>query len=175
MGGGVDVDVEVLELTCPVTILEYAYEPDSAGSGRWRGGTGSVIRWRAEQDDLAVICLGGGSSDETAPFGLAGGGRGRPNRSSISRADGRLETVIGNSSLRLDRGDVVEVHTSGGGGFGDPLERDPIRVGADVQAGLLTPRRAEFDYAVVVNGDGIVDFGATEACRVERVRGGTGI
>jgi N-methylhydantoinase B len=132
-----------------------------------------VIRWRAEQDDLAVICLVGGSSDATAPFGLEGGGRGRPNWSRIIRSDGALETVIGNSTLRLDRGDVVEVHTSGGGGFGDPLEREPAQVAADVRAGLLTPRRAAADYAVVVNEAGIIDRGATQAHRAERSRADT--
>jgi N-methylhydantoinase B len=173
MGGGVDVDVEVIELTTPLTILEYSYEADSAGSGKWRGGTGSVIRWRAEQNDLPVICLGGGSSDETAPFGLEGGGQGRPNRSRIIRANGTVETVIGNSSLRLDRGDVVEVHTSGGGGFGDPLERDSARVAADIRTGLLTPRRAESDYAVVMNREGIVDREATRTQRAKRAGGNT--
>ena len=127
----------------------------------------------AEQNDLPVIGLGGGSSDDTAPFGLEGGGQGRPNRSRIIRSNGTVETVIGNSSLRLDRGDVVEVHTSGGGGFGDPLEREPARVAADIRAGLLSPRRAESDYAVVVNREGIVDREATEAQRAKRAKGST--
>lgn len=172
MGGGVGVDVEIIEITTPVTILENVFEADSAGSGTWRGGTGSLMRWRAEQDDLAVIVLGGGTDDTTAPFGLAGGGRGRPNRSHIERADGTVEPVIGNSTLDLHRGDIVEVQTSGGGGFGDPLERAPEAVAADVLAGFLTPERAVADYGVVVSPGGIVDPAATDALRGASHAGG---
>jgi N-methylhydantoinase B len=71
--------------------------------------------------------------------------------------------------LTLDTGDVVEFETSGGGGFGEPLDREPARVLGDIASGLVSLEQAEADYGVVVR-DGAVDEAATNELRAKLPR-----
>ena len=73
-------------------------------------------------------------------------------------------------SITIGEGDVYEHRTAGGGGWGDPLARDPGEVAADVANGKVTVAAARDSYAVVVDGDGVVDEAATAALRDERRR-----
>lgn len=166
MGGGREIDVELHELTAPTTVLSQEYETDSAGAGRWRGGLGAVSRWRIDQDDLSVLCIGSGALDLTAPFGTAGGAPAPANRGVVHHADGRISHPPTNSLLRLNRGDVVEIHTSGGGGFGDPFDRPADAVADDVRAGLVSWTAARETYGVILDpATGEPDAVATHARR----------
>ena len=107
------------------------------------------------------------------PFGVMGGGSGAPNEFLVIR-DGReiapSETPGKVAGFRLRRGDIVSLRSSGGGGWGDPLERDPDEVLADVRDGYLTPEAAERDYGVVM-ASGRVEAEATAAARNAHRRG----
>jgi N-methylhydantoinase B len=74
------------------------------------------------------------------------------------------------TAMRLSAGDLIQMHTGSGGGFGDPLDRDPERVVADVREGFVSAARARDVYGVVLTSDGRVDGPATAAMRV-RMRG----
>ena len=148
MGGGREPDVELHELAAPTTILHQGFETDSAGAGRWRGGLGGVSRWRIDQDGVRVVCLGSGALPQTVPYGLAGGLPAPRNRSRVHHADGRVTVPRTNSTLVLGRGDVIEIHTSGGGGYGDPRERDRDAVLADVRDGLVSETAAREVYGL---------------------------
>ncbi|XVQ06674.1 hydantoinase B/oxoprolinase family protein [Spirillospora sp. CA-255316] len=148
MGGGREVDVELHELGAPATILHQGFETDSAGAGRWRGGLGGVSRWRIDQDGVRVVCLGSGALAETVPFGVAGGLCAPRNSSRVHHRDGRITVPRTNSTLVLGRGDVIEIHTSGGGGYGDPRERAPEAVLADVRDGLVSEAAAREVYGL---------------------------
>ncbi|WP_410631055.1 hydantoinase B/oxoprolinase family protein [Amycolatopsis sp. cmx-4-83] len=150
MGGGREVDVELHELTAPATILHQGFETDSAGAGRWRGGLGGVSWWRIDQDDVQVVCLGSGALPETVPFGVDGGGAAPRNVGRVHHRDGRITVPPTNSTLRLHRGDVLEIHTSGGGGYGDPRERSREAVLADVRDELVSPAAAAAVYGLVL-------------------------
>jgi hypothetical protein len=107
------------------------------------------------------------------PFGVRGGVSGAANRFTVVR-DGQLiepSPVPGKvGGFALLRGDIVRIQTSGGGGHGDPLARDPARVAADVRLGYLTPEQACARYGVVLTQDGTVDDAASRAAR-ERLAG----
>ena len=73
----------------------------------------------------------------------------------------------GMTDIRIAAGQRVRLETPGGGGFGDPLTRDPLRVARDVNLGYVTRAAARRDYRVVVGEDGAVDTVATSALRSE--------
>jgi N-methylhydantoinase B len=143
-------DPELHELVTPYTILQYEFWPDSAGAGQWRGGMGTIYRWRVETDDLEVANFGGGNRPATAPFGLAGGHAAPPHQLYLHQNGVRI-TVDTESFYRYHTGDVFEIYQSGGGGYGDPRRRDPARVQADVRDGLVSRAQAAACYGVVLD------------------------
>jgi N-methylhydantoinase B len=80
------------------------------------------------------------------PYGLAGGGPGAVSSNLLVHADGSVETLPSMFSMTIGTGDLFVHRTAGGGGFGDPRDRDPAHVRDDVLDGKLTPRAAEEQY-----------------------------
>ncbi len=108
-------DPEVLEFRYPVRLETYAIRGGSGGAGRWHGGNGGVRRIRF----LEAMTAGILSNNRTAgPFGLAGGEDGAPGINRVLRADGTVETLGHIGETAMAPGDVFEIHTPGGGGFG---------------------------------------------------------
>jgi 5-oxoprolinase (ATP-hydrolysing) len=110
-------DPEVLEWRFPVRVEEFSIRPGSGGSGRHRGGQGVIRRLRFLAPMTAGILSG---RRRTAPFGLAGGGNGAPGRTTVIRKDGSQEILGACSEIPVVEGDVIEIRTPGGGGFGQP-------------------------------------------------------
>ncbi|MCW3101281.1 MAG: hypothetical protein JWL77_6899 [Chthonomonadaceae bacterium] len=165
MGGSQAMDPEQVELSGPATVLGFGMETDSAGAGRWRGGLGTWVRLRVEQDDLPCLRWGGGTSEETAPFGLHGGLAGRPNRAELHRADGTVEPLTVNTIRTVGAGDVVVQQHAGGGGYGEAAQREPSAVLADIRAGVVSPAVAERVYRVAIDAAGALDAPRTAALR----------
>jgi 5-oxoprolinase (ATP-hydrolysing) len=108
-------DPEVLEFRFPVRLDSYAIRQGSGGAGRWRGGDGGVRRVRFLEPMTASIL----SNGRVHPaFGLAGGAPGAPGINRVVRADGTVEMLAHIGSAEMLPGDVFEIHTPGGGGFG---------------------------------------------------------
>jgi 5-oxoprolinase (ATP-hydrolysing) len=108
-------DPEVLEFRFPVRLDSYAIRQGSGGAGRWRGGDGGVRRVRFLEAMTASIL----SNGRVHPaFGLAGGAPGAPGINRVVRADGTVEMLAHIGSAEMLPGDVFEIHTPGGGGFG---------------------------------------------------------
>jgi N-methylhydantoinase B len=101
------------------------------------------------------------------PYGLRGGKPGALFRVRLNPGTPRESTIGKIDLLTLDAGDVVEFEGSSGGGFGDPLDRDPELVLTDIQSGLVSVAQADSDYGVVVR-NGAVDVRATEKRRADR-------
>ncbi len=110
-------DPEVLEFRFPVRLESYAIRQGSGGVGRWRGGDGGVRRVRFLEPMTASILSNG---RHQGAFGLAGGLPGQPGLNRVERANGRVEALDHIGQTQMDAGDVFEIQTPGGGGFGAP-------------------------------------------------------
>jgi N-methylhydantoinase B len=141
--------VEVHERFFPVTYTELTMSQDSAGDGRWRGCPGIRHSYRLEYGDGVVGVFGDRGAH--APWGVAGGQNAAPQTVYVNRGLPG-ERVLGMfvSDVPVTTGDIVEVWSAGGGGYGDPHEREPERVLADVQSGILSPERAKEVYGVII-------------------------
>jgi len=159
--------IEEMELSAPVVCERYELRDEAPAAGRWRGGLGSVKRWRF----LAPTSIGstGDHRSGDPPCGLFGGADGRPGAMihNPGRADGAdLPAKV--SGYRLAAGDTLEIVGICGAGMGDPLERDPATVADDVANGLVDCAEAGAVYGVAVGADGTLDRPATERLRRQR-------
>ena len=108
-------DPEVLEWRFPVRLESYEIRSDSGGQGQWNGGNGGVRRLRFLQPMTASILSNG---RVRGAFGMAGGGEGATGINRVVRADGTQEELQHIGSAEMQPGDIFEIHTPGGGGFG---------------------------------------------------------
>jgi N-methylhydantoinase B len=157
--------IEVMEHYYPVLFEEYSLREASGGPGRWRGGFGVNYKIRLQRGEArASMVMDHG---RYGPPGAAGGGEGAVNTVRIVHRDGVYVPphLSKDQDIPIVAGDVIEVSTPGGGGFGDPLERDPALVSRDLARGYYSPGQAREWFAVVVNDDGRVDLEATSALR----------
>lgn len=157
-----NIPVEVLESKYGFVVEEYALNTGiDAGAGQWRGGAGLERRYRMTVDE--VYFTGAYGHFKSKPWGFDGGQEGSNCYYEILRADGTKEPPRGKAArLRLDKGDVLKVTTSVGGGYGDPLKRDAEQVAMDVKNEYITAEIAETVYGVLVDGNGHV-LGVTDA------------
>jgi N-methylhydantoinase B len=153
--------IEAIEQLYPVRVERTALREDSGGPGRWRGGLGltRAVRIQAPGTKLSVLA----EKAVLPPFGVCGGEAGARNRFWILRdgepvAPSPLPGKV--SAFPIEPDDIVMMESSGGGGFGDPLDRDPALVAADVADGYVTRDAAAAIYGVVWSGEAI-DAAAT--------------
>jgi len=161
--------IEGIELKCPVLVESRALRRDSCGAGKHRGGLGIDMRvrnlvegrWNFEHARRL----------QCPPWGLWGGRAGE--------SGGYLLRLPGENDFKPITGAHVPVpleaeaivRTGGGGGWGDPLDREPALVRADVLEELVSRDAAFEHYGVVLNGDLTLDETATRQRR-ERLRSG---
>lgn len=162
---GANTPVEILESDSPMLIEQRGLLPDSGGAGRNRGGLGRRVIFRIPDDHYAPmgpINLGIQSGRyRHPPEGLAGGGPGSRARFLINGEPGDPYGLT-----QLEAGDVVTMDAAGGGGFGNPFERDPGLVRRDVIAGYVTAERARSHYGVALDPDtGQIDREETKKLR----------
>ena len=144
-------------------IEEYGLLPDSGGAGKYRGALSEVRSVRCLADE-ALLQL---RSDKRAhpPFGLQGGAPGGPSYNILNPGeDQRVLTTMGTAPMR--RGDLIRHELASGGGWGDPLERDPAMVLADFLDEKVTADHARQVYGVVIDpATQRVDIEATDKLR----------
>jgi N-methylhydantoinase B len=158
-------DPELHELVDPFTVLQYEFWPDSAGAGQWRGGMGTIYRWKIDADGIPAANFGGGVSDATAPYGLAGG-QPAPHHQLFLRKSAETVPVDAESFYQLEKGDVFEIYQSGGGGYGDPFRRPAQQVRDDVVNGLVSADKARELYGVALQPGSLrIDAAKTASLR----------
>lgn len=135
--------IEVIEARRPILTEKFEYAPDSGGAGQFRGGLGVDIRYRALRDLYVTMPW---ERMKIPPWGLHGGGPARPHSFRVEYPDGSVKEGVKVTGLLIPAGAVLELNTSGGGGFGPPNERDPSAVHADVREGYITEAAARRDY-----------------------------
>jgi N-methylhydantoinase B len=157
--------IELLESRYPVLFERFSLRPDSGGPGRFRGGLGVDLAVRSLCPAFVNFNL---ERTLCAPWGLWGG---RPAKVCEAWVHGPARSVSVKKRTRypISPEDLVVFLTAGGGGWGDPLERDPERVAADVREGYVSAEAARAEYGVVLDPRGRVDRGETAALR-DRLR-----
>jgi N-methylhydantoinase B len=143
--------VEGQERANPILTTEFEILTDSAGPGKWRGGVGvrkTSIMLEAEKTVISYIC----DRERAIVWGIEGGLPSMPHGLGIKRAGAEKEDWLGSvfSDVPIGPGDIFSRPTAGGGGFGDPLERDPALVLEDVADDYVSVARAATDYGVVI-------------------------
>jgi N-methylhydantoinase B len=159
--------IEGIELKCPVVVEGRELRVDSCGAGKFRGGLGIDMRvrnlvegkWNFEQPQRG----------KCPPWGLWDGTPGAPGGYLLRLPGERDFRAMAGSHIPVPVGAEAIVRTGGGGGWGDPLERDPERVSEDVAEGLVSAAAARKLYGVVFRRDGAIDQRATNELR-ERLR-----
>lgn len=183
------LNIESTEQWYPLIYLYRRISQDSAGAGRWRGGNGgvyAVTSYRAasasfELNSQGVTVtvsnatgLGGGYPTPALPLTHAQNtnlqelfAKGQI-PTSLDQLEGQIETMRGKvNSTPFGKDDILEIRIGGGGGYGDPLDREPARVRADVAQGFTSREYAASVYGVVINDDGEVNEGGTSEARRE--------
>jgi N-methylhydantoinase B len=173
--------VEGQERVSPILTNEYQIVTDSAGPGKFRGGAGVIktsTLGAADKTVISYIC----DRERSIVWGINGGLPSSPHGLSLTRAGSAKTEWLGSvfSNVELRSGDVFSRPTAGGGGYGDPLQRDPQLVCEDVADDYVSLERALTDYGVVIRvidqdlAAYEVDADATEAARAaqRRVRRG---
>jgi N-methylhydantoinase B len=141
--------VENNEAEVPVKILKYGLETDSGGAGRWRGGGGTVLEFKTYSPNTTVTARNRDRSHFT-PWGSNGGGAGKPSSFFLNPGTDK-EINLGNTDVvKIEPGDVIRIASSGAGGWGDPLEREPEKVLNDVLRGFVSREAARNEYGVVI-------------------------
>ena len=158
-----NIPSEYLESYYPMVIETYASIADTGGAGKHRGGNGvEKIYLMLEEGEISIH----DDRQISQPWGILGGKPGACSEKWLVKADGTkepLESKIDN--VKVANGDRIVFRTAGGGGWGDPLERDPTSVRNDVARRLLSADAAREHYGVVLTGDKGVDLKATGALR----------
>ena len=162
-GGFKDLPVEVYETKYPARIGRYGLRPDSGGLGRFRGGCGLFREYRLGADCSLYLWF---ERSKTPAWGLFGG-HDATGPEVVVQADGSEKNLLKVNNLPCKAGTVVTTYTGGGGGYGNPWERDHELVRRDVVAGYVTREGAERDYGVVLDDVLDVDSGATARRREE--------
>lgn len=159
--------VEIMEQAFPVLYRRYALREGSGGAGRHRGGFGLDYEIELRRGTaLASFVMDHG---RFGPQGALGGADGAPNMVEVWR-DGEChvpEHLSKEQDIPLKAGDRVRVRTPGGGGYGEPLERDPALVARDVALGRYTVEEADALFGVVI-ADGVPDPARTADLRRKR-------
>ena len=184
------LNVEQIEQWYPILYLYRKDDADSGGAGKYRGGNGlrsAITPYRAKTISIVTNTGGQGGTTQNGP-GLFGGFPSPASHYIILKdtdlnawmADSRMPAEISDltagqtirlsgksNGTELGSGDVFEVRVGGGGGYGDPLERDPERVACDLATRAVSEDAAERIYGVAIQSDGTVDADATSARRAK--------
>jgi N-methylhydantoinase B len=165
--GAQNQPIEVHERWYPFLYERFEVAADSSGDGRYRGGYGSHRRWRMTGDAVNSIH---GDRGEVTPPGVAGGTNGGPNRLVLNLGSEREQELgMFATNVPLREGDRIDFISNGGGGFGNPLEREPERVLEEVIDGFMSVEKAGEVYGVVVQvvDPDVHDYRIDEAATVE--------
>ena len=159
-----NASIEGIELKCPVLIESRALRPDSCGAGRFRGGLGIDLRvrnlvegkWNFEH----------ARREHCPPWGIWGGTAGEAGGYLLRRPGETTFTVMTGAHVPVPIGAAAIVRTGGGGGWGDPLDREPALVQNDVAEGLISSAAARKYYGVALRRNLSLDENATQALRL---------
>ncbi len=136
--------IEMLEMSFPLRVERYELRPDSGGAGKYRGGLGVRRVWRilANSSHAAVCC----ERTVSPPFGLLGGRPGAAMAITVVAPDGTRHRPNSKGAFIAPAGAEIWFEVPGSGGYGEPAEREPEKIRADIRDGYVTAEAAKRDY-----------------------------
>lgn len=143
-----NTSIEVTEAEFPLRITCFGFLPDSEGPGKYRGSLSTLREWEVLAPEVSLTFRA--DRQKFTPWGLLGGKPGRPSRAYLIRG-GKQEELPTKFTMTLKQGDRVCSIMQSGGGYGDPIERDPSSVLQDFLEGKITAQRAKDVYGVVID------------------------
>ena len=159
-----NIPAEVMEAEHPMELVRYGFVPDTGGAGKYRGGMSLVRDIRYLGAMPAQLQLRSDRCDHM-PWGLAGGEDGTPSYNLLNPGAETERLLKAMDTTTIKQGEIVRFVCPGAGGWGDPLERDPLAVAADVREGRLTPAYVREHYSLAIAADGTLDEAATKKLR----------
>ena len=161
-GGFKDLPIEVFESKYPVSIFNYGFRENSGGLGKFRGGLGLYREYTINTDGFVSLWF---ERSVTPAWGLFGGKDGLPPNVNIKIPNEEEKNLLKANGLQIKKGTVLTTYTGGGGGFEEPLERDPEDVLKDVKNRYVTIEKAKEDYKVSITANLEIDENATTKLR----------
>jgi len=157
--------VETLEDRFPILVEQYSFRPDSCGAGKYRGGLGLIRQYRLLA--LAATMQIRADRHSHLPYGLAGGEPAAPSMNLLN-PDTAPEPLPSKTTREVGADTVLRHEQAGGGGYGDPLERDPTLVLEDLADGKIGLDFARDRFGVMLDKTGrAVDRAATALLRLQ--------
>jgi N-methylhydantoinase B len=160
--------VEMSEIDGPIRVRAFEFIPDSAGAVKFRGGV-SFRRDYEMKEDEGVLQIRNDRCT-TFPYGLYGGRAAKPGRNVLNPGTAGEAAMPGKVTRTIRRGDVFRYEQAGGGGWGDPLDRDPDAVLRDVRDGYVSAQAALAEYGVVLDAAARAVDAAVTAAQRARLR-----
>jgi N-methylhydantoinase B len=167
LGGLIAPNIETNETDYPHITEFNEFTPDSCGAGKFRGGCGARYRIKLYDENPNMVMFGDGKVNP--PYGLFGGLPGSVNLAFINEGTESQRELKAKEALELSKNDTYTTYPSGGGGWGDPMEREMDMVRMDVKNGLVSLENARKLYGVELMDDYSVNYEETA-----RLRGGKG-
>jgi N-methylhydantoinase B len=167
MTNTMNTPIEAIETVYPIRFLKYELRENSGGPGRWRGGVGLERSWMllAPSATLSVLA----ERTKIPPWGLYGGKNGAKGEYYIIKPNGKRIKLKSKCTVEMEKGDTFVVRTPGGGGYGNPLEREPKLVLRDALNGLVLLEAAKKDYGVTIDPVTMkIDWKSTRVLRAKR-------
>jgi N-methylhydantoinase B len=158
--------LEVFEQRYPVRLRRFTLREESGGAGQYRGGFGAIIETEFVQGEATASFIG--DRGRFAPRGMLAGHDGATCKVTIFQGDHTYipAHLTKDDNVRLHPGDVIQLQTPGGGGYGNPLQRDIALVVRDVQCQYISRDTARQVYGVLFQGQSLeVDIAATQELR----------
>ncbi|MDQ2654166.1 MAG: hydantoinase B/oxoprolinase family protein, partial [Chloroflexota bacterium] len=160
--------VEIDEQKYPIRVSEIRVREDSEGAGRRRGAPGFRVAYGPKHDEMRAFYVTDGC--HFPPRGVRGGGDAAPSLPYVIHTNGEIEDLPTIANHDVQAGELLLHLLSGGGGYGDPLEREVERVRDDVLSQFITFERARDVYGVVFTGTELTDALAVDEAGTARQR-----
>jgi N-methylhydantoinase B len=163
MTNTMNTPIEAIEPVCPFRFTSYQMRIDSGGPGKWRGGVGLERSWVLEAPSAILSILA--ERNRLPPWGLFRGKPGATGEYYLTKANGKKTRLRSKCTVNMRKGERLTVRTPGGGGYGNPLEREPRMVLNDVTNELVSIKSAKSDYGVVIRPTLVIDEEETKRLR----------
>jgi N-methylhydantoinase B len=161
-----EVPVEMQEALYPLQMETITLRQDSGGAGEYRGGLGVEKVYRALTPCQLTVHM---DRTECPPWGLKEGKEGKSGFVEIIRSGGEVEKILKANNVVIHPNDLIRICSGGGGGFGNPLHRDPYRVMNDVKEGYVSHKNALTDYGVILDEEGNLYMDETKQLRNQMI------